>query len=191
MAQAPVGVQGGTMEYGIVIYDIPTRSKRLYYRVHSRIRRRALQMNLSVYLFSWGQRDQLDDLIKEAEADTGQKATFNILKFDTASEEKIREIAVQCLVREIGETARRIKARVNKAREKYADIPDRSVRNFERRLEIAEGLALVFGLTTEIQDAMAAGKQIFQAEMDALKAMREELKGGKAGGQGQGQAGVP
>lgn len=162
-------------EYGILIYDIPKGNERLYHRILSRIRRRAIQMNLSVYLMPWGQRDEIQQIIDEARKVTGQYAAVSMLKFDGSDPTELTRVANECFLREIGEISRRLKERIEKARETTKEISDRYATLVERKLRAADGLVVVFGLAQETQMALEAVKRVCRAELEGYRSERDRL----------------
>jgi len=154
-------------EFGILIYDIPQNNSRLYYQLRSKISRRAIRMNLSVWLFPWGQKADLDGVIAEAKKATGQSATVAILKFDNSDQAEIERIARESLLRETHDLGKRLMERVAVAEEKCKEVSDRYVKEVERRLQAAEGLVVLFGLTHDISVAIEAVRESVRAEVQA------------------------
>jgi len=164
-------------EYGVVIYDVPTKNMRLWYRLRNRIGAQAIQMNLSAYLIPWGQRSAIQEIVKVAREETGQYAAVTIIKFDNSEENELHRVAQESLCRELELIGKRLQRTVEKARENCKDISDRYIRTVEKKLELAEGLAVMFGLTGEIEIAMKSAKQLFLAEVDAMRAERSAKSG--------------
>jgi len=170
-------------EYGVVIYDVPTTNMKMWYRLRNRIGAQGIRMNLSAYLVPWGRRAAIQQIVEQARIETGQYAAVSIIKFDNSEENELAKVAEQSMVRELEDIGKRLKKTVEKARENCKDISDRYIRTVEKKLELAEGLAVVFGLTGDFKIAMDSAKQIFLAEVDALRAERSAKSGKGKGSQ--------
>jgi len=116
-ADLQVGPQGTNDQlFGILIYDVPSTSQTLYSKILSRIRRRAIRLNLSVYLFLWSMKDELEKIVEEAKIECpGQNAVVFIAKFDNNEKETLREQAKICLTRDIQGVGTRLLASVSEA----------------------------------------------------------------------------
>lgn len=184
---ANVSRQGsGSTEYGILIYDIPQENMKLYDRIQSKIRRKAIRLNLSVYLCLWGMRDELEKIIDDAQEETGQYASVFFAKFDNSEESAIRRAAKESLIVEMKRIAKRLVENVRKTREKleaegreFKHISEGYARKIQHRLEEAEALAMLFGLTRDTKYAMEAVQKSFAAEMDKILAEKQAKKAEK------------
>lgn len=172
--------------YGILIYDIPKENTKLYDRVQSQIRRKAIRLNLSVYLCLWGMRSELEKIIEEAQEETGQYATVFFAKFDNSEEKHIRRAAKESLVVEMKRIAKRLTDNIRKSREKaeakgkeFKHISEGYAWKINQRLEEAEALAMLFGLTRDTKYAMESVQKSFAAEMEKILEDREEKKAAK------------
>jgi len=156
-------------EYGMVVYDIPSNCQNLYMRIWKRIRKYAIRINLSVYLIPWGNRLFLKNLIEEAEAATGQKATFAIMKYDEASKNDVEVLAREHLNREIVDTVKRLEVKVLECLEQGKDLPKAYLNEVQDRLDAAKSLSVIFGLTEDIDLAMQAALRVFNAHYDVMQ----------------------
>ena len=75
MPQAPA------QQYGMFVYDVPTANKNLYVKIWKGIRRRAIRINLSVYLIQWGAREAVQNMIDQAVEETGRTCSFRFMRF--------------------------------------------------------------------------------------------------------------
>lgn len=157
-------------EYGMVVYDIPSNCQNLYMRIWKRIRKYAIRINLSVYLIPWGNRLFLKNLIEEAEAATGQKATFAIMKYDEASKNDVEVLAREQLNREITDTIKRLEVKALECLEEGKDLPKAYLNEVQDRLDAAKSLSVIFGLVEDIDLAMKAALQVFNAHYDVCQA---------------------
>jgi len=176
-ADLQVGPQGTNDQlFGILIYDVPSTSQTLYSKILSRIRRRAIRLNLSVYLFLWSMKDELEKIVEEAKIECpGQNAVVFIAKFDNAEKETLREQAKICLTRDIQGVGTRLLASVSEAQADanargvdFKHLREAYVKLMKTRLEEAHGLSVLFGLTHEIKYAMEASQKIFAGEMSKI-----------------------
>lgn len=174
-------------EYGILIYDIPKENTQLYNKIQTKIRKRAVRLNLSVYLCLWGMREEIEKIIEEAQAETGQYATVFFAKFDNAEEAHIRRAAKESLIVEMKRISKRLVDSVRKAREKaeaegkvFKHISEGYAWKITQRLEEAQALAMLFGLTRDIKYAVESVQKSFAAEMEKLLASKAEKKAAKA-----------
>jgi hypothetical protein len=183
---ANVPQQSGSVSYGILIYDIPKENMKLYNKIQSKIRRKAIRLNLSVYLCLWGMRGELERIIEEAQEETGQYASVFFAKFDNSEEEAIRRAAKESLIVEMKRIAKRLVEHIRKTRDKmeaqgkeFKHISEGYAWKIKQRLEEAESLAMLFGLTRDTKYAMESVQKSFAAEMEKLLAEKEEKKAAK------------
>lgn len=181
-----VNKQHHGVRYGILIYDIPKENTKLYERIQAKIRQKAIRLNLSVYLCLWGMRDEIEKIIEEAQEETKQYATVFFAKFDDAEEEHIRRAAKESLIVEVKRVAKRLTDSVRKAREKaeaegkeFKHISEGYAWKIRKRLEEAEALAMLFGLTRDIKYAMESTQRMFAAELEKIAQEKEKKKAEK------------
>jgi len=169
-------------EYGILMYDIPEGNQTLYFKIQAHIRRRAIRLNLSVWLFKWGMKEELERLIEEVKNDkkcVGQTALVFIAKFDNSSHEDLQIQARACLLRDLKMIGEKIIKKVAEAKEKaeelgasFDHIRSAYVKEMKKRLEEAEALAMLFCLTHDIKHAFESTQKILASELS--KVMGEE-----------------
>jgi len=153
--------------YGILIYDVPSNNQKLYNKLRTRITRRAIRMNQSVYIMKWGMKDAIQDIVDEAFESTGQRATVCMLPFDPSSRTEILQLAKDSLINEVRNVAERLSQRVKDCLAKSEDLPSRYFDRAKERLVEAEGLAIMFCLSQDLDAVMAAARNIFEAELSA------------------------
>lgn len=173
-------------EYGVLVYDVPTDAKALYNKIQRQIRKVAIRINLSVYLFQWGKLGKLKDIVMEAQAITGKYASVSYLKFDNSEQEEIERIAKQSLLEEIRAVGRRLREKIQEVEEDLDNaviingkpaLPDQFVKRTEERLTEAETLAIMFGIADgDMRLALEAVKRVFNAEYDIMMIKRERAK---------------
>jgi hypothetical protein len=166
-------------EYGMVVYDIPSNCQNLYMRIWKRIRKYAIRINLSVYLIPWGNRLFLQNIIEEAEAATGQKATFSIMKYDVDSKADVEVLAREQLNREITDTIKRLEVKALECLEEGKDLPKAYLNEVQDRLDAAKSLSVIFGLVEDIDLAMNAALQVFNAHYDVCQQKIAQEKAGR------------
>ena len=178
-----ISQQGDGIQYGLMIYDVPQENTKLNHKVYSKIRKRAIRLNLSAYLFLWGMKDELELLVSEAQAETGQFATVCVLPFDNNSLEEIRLAARQSLINELQRMGERLIATIAKNRKKAEEdgVEFKHIRSgyayqVKQRLEEAEGLAFLFGLTHDIKYALEAVQKTFASQLEKIMGERQEQR---------------
>lgn len=169
----------GLNEIGILHYDIPGTLNCFWYRLQKILRSgRALQASKSVYLVNWADVPKVQELIDGAKKAFSEKypervsglwgLRMSFLKFDDATAEEARAMAVDGLSRLISEIGTALKARLAKMQEREEDdLPQRVKRAFAQRVLECEGLAVAFRLMEDIQVALDAVKSIVVAEIGA------------------------
>jgi superfamily II DNA helicase RecQ len=169
----------GLNEIGILHYDIPGRLNCFWYRLQRVLRSgRALQASKSVYLVNWADVPKVQELIDKAKEAFAEKypdrvgglwgLRMSFLKFDDATAEEARVMAVDGLSRLISEIGAALKARIEKMKEyDEEDLPQRVKRSFAQRVLECEGLAVAFRLMEDVQVALDMVKQIVVTEVGA------------------------
>jgi hypothetical protein len=186
-ADLQVGPQAVEGPFGICIYDIPSDHQSLYLRILSRVRTRAIRLNLSVYLFLWSMKDEIEKIVEEAKIECpGQTATIFVAKFDNNEKELLINQARQCLVRDIEGVGKRLLEQVSEAQAKANDegkdfkhLREPYVKLMKQRLEEAHGLAVLFGLTHDIKYAMETSQRVFAGEMSKILAEKQIIRAAK------------
>ena len=186
-ADLQVGPQTTAKEFGILLYDIPEDNLALWRRIQGRVRRKAIRLNLSVYLFLWSMKDDLEKIVEEAKAEVpNQTAVVFVAKFDNGSKDELNIKAKECLIRDIREIGERLLESVvkeqEKAREKgmeFKHIKGQYLHEVKKRLEEAQALAMLFGLTHDIEHAMESTQRIFAGELTKLLAEKQISKASK------------
>lgn len=173
-------------EYGVLVYDVPTEAKTLYNKIQRKIRKVAIRINLSVYLFQWGKLDALKEIVNEAQLITGKYASVSYLKFDNSEQEEIERIAKQSLLEEIRAVGRRLRTKIQEVAEDLENavivngkpaLPDHVVMRTQERLAEAEALAITFGIADgDMRLALESVKRVFDAEYSIMLIKRERSK---------------
>lgn len=183
-ADLQVGPQAVEGPFGILIYDIPSDNQSLYLRILARIRKRAIRLNLSVYLFLWSMKDELEKIVEEAKIECpGQNAVVFVAKFDNAEKDALCAQAKACLIRDIQGVGERLLKSVTEAQDKaneegkdFKHLREAYVKQMKQRLEEAHGLAVLFGLTHEIKYAMETSQRVFAGEMSKILAEKQIIR---------------
>jgi len=154
-------------EYGILIYDVPVECKTLYNKILRKIRRRAIRMNLSVYLIPWGMRDSMQSLMDEAMEETGQSMTVNIIKFDSSSEEQIELLAKESLRKAVRDAIERLSEKIRSVEEEAAEVSREYFEKTKSYLQDSEVLAGMFGFEQDLQGVLGAARRVYEREWEA------------------------
>lgn len=163
-------------EYGMVVYDVPSDNQKLYYRIWTKIRKYGIRINLSVYLIPWGYKKLCENLLNEAMAETGQNATFSIMKFDGFSQDTVETLAVEQLNREVHDTMTRLHEKAEEYIINGKDLPQRYLNTVKGRLDTAKALAVVFGITGDVEMSIQAACDIFNVHLEALQEQKRKAK---------------
>jgi len=140
-------------QYGMLIYDVPTKNKKLYVKLWKQIRRRAVRINLSVYLLKWGQKEALQDIIDQAIEE--QTALIRFQRFHPDEVGDVENWAVECLNRDIREIVARLTKRIEKANEQEdPSIRPEFFQQLKDDLQNFETLAVMFGFEGNIEGVM-------------------------------------
>lgn len=153
-------------EYGVLIYDVPTENKRLYHRILNRIRRRAIRLNLSVYLITWGMREEMQGIMDDAMAETGQRATVNIVKFDSATNDEVERMAKEGLRRDIRNALERLTAKIAEVREEAGEVSTEYFNKTRDYLQDAEALAGMFGFEQDLSGIIEVARTVWEREWE-------------------------
>lgn len=182
--------QGSGIEYGILIYDVPQDNPQLYHKVYTRIRKKAIRLNLSVYLFLWGMKEELEGIVTEAQEETGQYATVCVLPFDSRATEEVQRAAKESLIIELKKLQKRLLDTIAKnrkeAEEKGVDfkhIREGYAYQVKNRLEEAHALGMLFGLTHDIKHALESVQKVFASQLEIILGERQENKAKKKAAQ--------
>lgn len=82
-------------EYGLVYYDVPSDEFPLYVKLKKIINRMCLPVNLSVYIFNWGFKHELEAELKSI--NIFSKANIHLVKFDSAATTELERVAAEQL----------------------------------------------------------------------------------------------
>jgi hypothetical protein len=156
------------VEYGILIYDIAEKDSDLYSRVYTRISRRAIRLNMSVYLCIWGMRDQINMIIEEAQQETGKTADIFFAKFD------IRD--VQQVKKRLLENVASAKEKAAKEGKEFKHIRVAYARKVEKKLAEAKGLAIMFGFSSDIDHELHAAAKLLSIELEKILEERRDRR---------------
>lgn len=184
---------------GVLVYDVPDAAKLLYSRIRRLICwKHAVMVNRSVYLIDWGAKPEIERIIEEQRKDTNQTADISILPFDESAHQVLQDMAHRALTRMLVEMRSNLRGRLLSAKErieaseaecrkKGADglqDPEKAIKSKQRRivldakkkLELAKGLSLVFGMTDELSHAMDAANQVVGTELTLVELVKKPKK---------------
>ena len=185
------------MEYGVLVYDIPSTQMPLYQALYNKIRWAGIRVNNSVFLVQWGQKAEIERLVASAEAQAIKtwerkkvegkgkeiekpdikKANVHILKFDISSKEEIDDMANQATSDYIEQVSRSFQRRLEKMKTRNEpELPLHVQKHFVTSLEIAEGLITAFQLTEDVEYRFQAVKEIIAAQLNIEAVMKKRRK---------------
>ena len=178
-------------EYGLLIYDIPSDEPRLAARIPKAVRKHALRVNLSCYLFPWRDEAAVRAAIAEAEEDLeeaceayvipqGETSVQDLLDLAQASAQKGVENLMRSMVSRASGMAEFIKEKIADGElaadgaEEYELRRRRSIlRNFlERKAEI-EAVCIALRISGRVKGVFAAAEKAAEAERECVKKLAE------------------
>jgi len=153
--------------YGVLIYDVPVECKTLYNKILRKIRRRAIRLNLSVYLIPWGMKESMQNILDEAMEETGQSMTTNIIKFDGSDNETIEMLARESLRKAVRDAIERLSDKVRAVEEEAAEVSREYFEKTKGYLQDAEVLAGLFGFEQNLEGVINAAHRVYEREWEA------------------------
>ena len=157
-------------EYGVMMYDIPDKVPAgLGNLLRAKLRPIAVRVNLSVWLVHWGQTEQVERIVQEAH-DKYEVPISNILIFkaDKSAVEILRAQAVIKLHEFIADIRKSLELQIANMREKdEATLAGRHQRDFLKRLEDLQVLAIAFQMMGDIDVAFDGIRQLVAARITA------------------------
>lgn len=142
------------MEYGLLIYDVPSSEGKLYYRLRNAIGEGSIRINLSVWLIPWAQKEGMERVISEA----GCQGYAQLIKFDGSASAELEVTARKCLQEQAGRILTDLQKEID-AEERKSSRVSRA----KRRLAEAQSAALVFGFTQDVASVFEACKKLLCA----------------------------
>jgi len=165
-----------TMEYGVLVYDVPTECKGFYGALMSRIQGKAIPINKSVYLIPFGTKPVIERMVAQAEAQARKVAekkgkTFtmtginvDIVKFDGSSQDEIERILIRETNRLLDDLRTRISDKVKELTDKGESFDEKRQKYYLRRMNLLKEAFFLFGLSYDIEDACETIRQIIGLE---------------------------
>lgn len=147
-------MDSGLMEYGLLVYDIPSSEKKLYGKIRKAIKGKCLRINLSVYLIPWAQKAQMESIIAEA----GGQNYATLTKFDSSESEQLEVVAKRCLQEQTSKVLKSLQAEVDASVQKYAHVY-----RAKENLAEAQAIALLFGFQPDVTALFDACKNLLSA----------------------------
>ena len=151
-------------EYGLLYYDIPANNMKLYAKVKRIVFRRCLPVNLSVYMFDWGLKKDIEGQLTKINA--FNQANINMIKFDNTSSEQLENIGTDQLNKLLTGMHERLKETVAKLhdtekRENYLD-------RLSSKLKHLEGLLVLYSFARSAEPSLKVLKQALTEEYKIL-----------------------
>lgn len=128
-------------EYGLLYYDIPSNNQNLYQKVRRVVNKCCVPVNLSVYIFDWGFKNNLE--YKLNQLNNQNKASINLVKFDPTSTQDLEKLATKQLEKIFTDMQKRIEHTISKLhntekRKEYLERTSRTLKNYGRLLTLYE-----------------------------------------------------
>jgi hypothetical protein len=166
----------GLENCGVLHYDIPVSISRFGIWLRKELRKgKALPASKSVYLVNWSDVPRLQGVVDGAkvaytekypeEAATLNRLSVAFLKFDNATGEEARRMAVEGMNRLIAETTDSLKKQIKKA--DGEGLPRAIQRKFIKRIKECKMLAIAFRLMEDVEGPMAELWTLVEEEIGA------------------------
>lgn len=170
-----------TSNYAILVYDVDSTSPNFhtcYAALRTRIGKYALAYTQSCYLIRLAQAMKLHDDIAKLIEKYGVDIDYRIRKLDVSEGDRLRADAVHALIKQIKAISKALVKKTDKLRVKLdkqeieAPTFDRAKRTAYRRadkeLRRAKGLALLFQIEQDVQNALDSLRVTLNVE-EAIK----------------------
>lgn len=184
----------GDDKMGLLVYDVPEQYKLLAGKLRQRVRRFALRVNLSVYLFPWQNKELIEGTVAEVQEETGQTCSARVLPQAKEAEPQLLEMAKDAAGRMLDELYKGLRIRLDRAPEIVArrilsgklNVNDKDKERVRRAKTIlrdvkkrADEIARM-GLFLKIEDTVKGWHQMVEdlvaLEAEVIKKAEEELK---------------
>lgn len=166
-----------TATYAILVYDVDSTSKNFhtcYAALRTRIGKLALAYTQSCYLIRLAQANKLHDEIAGLIEKYGVDIDYRIRKLDASEGETLRQDAVHALIKQIKAVSKALVRKVDKLRKKL-DAQEIEAPSFDRAKKVAykradkelrraKGLALMFQIEQDAQNALDSLRATLKAE---------------------------
>ncbi len=159
--------------YGVVSYDIDQRcQKERDVFVSSLPKVGALRINQSFYMIHWSSHEAVRSIWNTIESKSGRFGSMKTLAFTPQSENEVRELTMEALNEFINGTKSSLRKSLGKLQERFGDLDEEEkakrhyavISRAKRKYRQAQSLAMVWGLTQEVEDAYIALKSVIEAE---------------------------
>jgi len=173
------------MDYGMLVYDVPTTRKNVYNKLRSRLSRQSVMVTWSCYLIPWGNRDLVLGALRELDEadDCKDRIYYQALKQDPSENDTLDRLVREefeknlkktkdTLNQALGEAEMAIEGEDIGLKEWAGEIRD-GCRKAQKKVNEARKLAIVFGVTDVLEVGFAAMDKLVLAKRDRVKA---ELK---------------
>lgn len=104
----------GEIKNGLVMYDVPQTERHLATLMRTRIRRFALRVNNSVYVFPWENRELVAGVVEEIHEKTGKVCAARILAQAAEADAEIKVMVVEAGNLLLGNLHKGLQARLSK-----------------------------------------------------------------------------
>ncbi len=173
-----------TMEYGNINYDVPNERRSAYPKLRKLFRRTAIMQTYSSYLIPWGKAQSVKEGIDRINQDKDGfpianhlQVRYSIFKYDERESGKALEASARdALVRLMGEMKSKLHSKVQSLfLEEESDVKDPiatakvAARKLTNTVRDARALALMFGLTDDLDTAFLGYEAYIEAKKEEIK----------------------
>jgi len=160
-------------DYGLVFYDIPKRELSLRSRLLNRLDKRAVRVNLSVYLFNFAQFNSIESLIEDHMKRYKEKyhitprSEIYTTKIDPSDSQAWQYRATESFKTQINDIAKSIKNKVEvlKAKNKDNEEFTKLARYIKRKLINLETASFTFTLLENLDYIFKTVRDLFNTEL--------------------------
>jgi hypothetical protein len=173
---------GKTMEYGILVYDVPLTRRKVYNKLRDRLRRISVPMTWSVYLTPFGYRDQALAILKDLDEDEDQRdrLMYQYIKFDSSEQATLDALVRSEFDKMLRKAKDNLHQKLGEAEMEYDDdVPEKAgvqrgpLSKAMKKVKEARRLASVFEVTDVMEANFLALEKLVEARRERIK---EELQ---------------
>jgi hypothetical protein len=180
------------IQYGNINYDVPNERRSAYPKLRNLFRRTAIMQTYSSYLIPWGKAQAVKEGIDQINQDEDGfplpvhlQVRYSIFKYDERESGKALEASARdALVRMMGEMKTKLHAKIQSLflEEENEDVKDPiatakvAARKLSNTVRDARALALMFGLTDDLDTAFLGYEAYIEAKKEEIKDYEEASK---------------
>jgi hypothetical protein len=182
--------------HALLVYDVPDKNTQLAGKLRERIRKIALRVNLSVYLFRWEDKHIVEGVVAEVRDETGQTCSARILAQSPEATQELLLMGREASGRMLDELFKGLRLRIDRAPELIekqiaAGKLDPAltkkararrvkviIKDVKKRVEEIGRLALFLQISDDIRGFYDTVQDLLKVEGEALDRLQAEIASG-------------